>query len=309
LASAFLKFRVVACFSRFGAFTQVIVALSLATTWSVVLVAVVQPDSFFDNAADAKSWITENFTWFFIGAQNAWVFFVAYIWLKPEYHAMKLGSETDVPEYSALTWFMMMFSTAGTGTGLIFYGVAEPIYHLGYNRYLSRGYLTYDEISQEAINLTYYHWGLHAWLCYTVVGISLGIAANRMGLPLSMRSCFFPILGNMVFGSVGDLIDALAIVTTLFAVCTSMGLGAIQINTGLNELVPSIEKQSIAVQVVLIALMTVIAGLSAHAGLKWGVRVMSIMSFFVLTTLMFATLLADDTSYLLNLLVQSLGDS
>lgn len=85
--------------------------------------------------------------------------------------------------------FMMMFGMAGTGTGLIYYGVGEPIYHLGYNRYLARGYLSYDQISQEAINLSYYHWGIHAWLCYTVVGICLGVTSNRMGLPLTMRRC------------------------------------------------------------------------------------------------------------------------
>jgi choline-glycine betaine transporter len=143
-------------------------------------------------------------------------------------------------------------------------------------------------------------------MCYTVIGIALGISSNRMGLPLTMRSCFFPILGNMVFGSLGDLIDTLAIVTTVFAVCASMGIGAIQINTGLKELVPSVD-QSVTVQVVLIALMTVTAGISAHAGVRKGIRVLSIISFSVLTTLVLAVLLADDTAFLLNLFVQSVG--
>lgn len=143
-------------------------------------------------------------------------------------------------------------------------------------------------------------------MCYTVVGICLGIVVHRMGLPLSMRSCFYPIFGKMVWGSFGDVVDALAIMTTVFAVCTSMGLGAIQINTGLKKLAPATDK-SVVVQVVVIALITLVASISAHAGLRKGVRTLSIISFAVMTTLMVCTLLLDDTEYLLNLLVQSVG--
>ena len=91
------------------------------------------------------------------------MFFIAYIWLTPAYRSLKFGHDDDEPEYNTVTWFVMMFGTAGSGTGLIFYGVGEPIYHLGYNRYLSRGYMSYDQVSQEAINLCFYHWGIHAW--------------------------------------------------------------------------------------------------------------------------------------------------
>lgn len=98
-----------------------------------------------------------------MGGQNVWMFFIAYIYLTPAYRSLKFGKDDDIPEYNTVTWFVMMFGTAGSGTGLIFYGVGEPIYHLGYNRYLSRGYMSYDEVSQEAINLAFYHWGIHAW--------------------------------------------------------------------------------------------------------------------------------------------------
>ena len=141
----------------------VVVILSLIVTWVVVLVAILQSDLFFSNAADAKRWITSTFTWFFIGAQNTWVFFIVYIWLNSPYYYLKLGPSDSKPDYDTVTWFIMMFGTAGTGTGLVYYGVGEAIFHLGYNRYSSRGYLTYDQISQEAMNLTYYHWGIHAW--------------------------------------------------------------------------------------------------------------------------------------------------
>lgn len=143
-------------------------------------------------------------------------------------------------------------------------------------------------------------------MCYTVVGICLGITVHRMGLPLSMRSCFYPILGDTIWGSMGDIVDALAIITTVFAVCASMGLGAIQINTGLQKLAPAMDK-SVAAQVVVIALITLVASISAHAGLRKGVRVLSIISFAVMTTLLMCTLMVDDTEYLLNLFVQSIG--
>ena len=142
-------------------------------------------------------------------------------------------------------------------------------------------------------------------MCYTIVGISMGIVAHRMGLPLTIRSGLFPIFGKYVFGWFGDLVDALSIFTTLFAICTSMGVGAIQINTGLNLLFGV--KQSNLVQVILIALMTVLGGISAHAGLKRGVRVLSILTFCTMSALAFMVLLLDDTTYLLNLLVQSFG--
>ncbi|EKX31187.1 hypothetical protein GUITHDRAFT_91255 [Guillardia theta CCMP2712] len=283
----------------------VVIGLSLLGTLILVIIAVAKKDEFFSHTVITKRWITNNFTWLFIGAQNIWVLFIAYIWLIPKYGSMKLGHEDTKPDYNTVTWFMMMFGTAGTGTGLVYYGVGEPILHLGYNRYVARGYLTFDEISQTSINLAYYHWGIHAWMCYTIVGLSTGVAAYRLGLPLTIRSCFFPIFGKMVFGWFGDVVDTLSVFTTLFAICISMGVGAIQINTGLNMLFNV--NQSTGVKVILIALMTVLGGISAHAGLRRGVRVLSIISFCVMLSLLFMALLADDTKYLLNLFFQSIG--
>jgi choline-glycine betaine transporter len=102
---------------------------------------------------------------------------------------------------------MMMFMSAGAGTGLIYYGVGEPIYHLSYNRYVSTGNMNYNELSQQAMNLTYYHWGVHAWMCYTMFAIVQGIVSHRMGLPLTIRSCFFPIFGSKIYGKVDALIS------------------------------------------------------------------------------------------------------
>merc|ERR1719183_2690346 len=287
-------------------FNPVVLFVSVSCVLGVVVTAVADPDYFFTKAASSKTLITEYFTWFFVGSQNVWVVFVAYMFLNPMFNNMMLGEDDEVPEFDTVVWFMMILGTAGTGTGLIFYGVGEPIYHLGYNRYVSRGYTTYDELSQEAINLAFYHWGIHAWLCYSLVGVCVGITHHRMGLPLSLRSCFYPILGNKIFGSLGDMIDSLGVITTIMAICASMAIGAVQLNTGMNELWPGIAKSNLA-QLLLIAVMTMIASFSVHLGLQYGVRVLSIVSFAVMTTVCFCVFLADDLQYLLNLFVQSVG--
>eukprot|EP00802_Teleaulax_amphioxeia_P003302 Tamp_03305.p1 GENE.Tamp_03305~~Tamp_03305.p1 ORF type:complete len:794 (+),score=136.84 Tamp_03305:747-3128(+) len=284
----------------------VVFLVSMISVWAVVITAVAQPDKFFDSATESKRWITAKFTWLFIGAQNTWVLFIAYLFMNPSYRSMKLGPDDSEPDYNAVTWFVMMFGAAGGGTGLIYYGVGEPIFHLGFNRYVGKGYLTYDELSQEAINLTFFHWGIHTWMCYTIVGICMGLVTHRLGLPLTSRSCYFPLFGQIVYGTVGDAIDILSIITTVFAVCASMGVGVIQINAGLSFIAPSI-KETVGVQVFLILAMTITAGISAHMGLRRGVRVFSIVSFSVMSAVMIMVLLADDTTYLLNLMVQSFG--
>lgn len=152
------------------------------------------------------------------------------------------------------SWFMMMFS-AGIGIGLFFFGVAEPIYHyepcypgsvdadtgvatnnfagaggtcLG-NRYST---LTDDLRAQWAINLTFFHWGVHAWVAYCIVGLLLATVVYRKDLPMTMKSAFFPVIGDKIFGWMGDAIDTISVATTLFGVCTSLGLGVIQLNAG-----------------------------------------------------------------------------
>jgi len=279
---------------------------SIISVLVVVLIAVVNPEVFFDTATGSRRRVSREFTWLYVGSQNLWVLFMAYIYLNPDYRSVKLGSDDAKPEYNTVTWVVMMFGAAGTGTGLIYYGVAEPILHLGMNRYLATGYLSFDELSQEALNLAFFHWGIHTWVCYTIVGICMGMVTHRLGLPLCHRSCFFALFGQTIYGTVGDFVDMLSIVTTVFAVCTSMGVGAIQINTGISLIAPHIAK-SPGVQATLIVIMTVVAGASVRLGLRRGVRVLSIVAFSVMSSVLVMVLMADETQYLLNLMVQSLG--
>ena len=142
------------------------------------------------------------------------------------------GKDDEVPEYSDGTWFAMLFS-CGIGVGLFFFGVAEPIWHyIGPNRYTRDKYMPDNEIAQWAINLTYFHWGVHGWVVYVMVGMIMGFMSFRKGLPMTMKSCFYPLIGDRIYGWIGDFIDTFSVLTTLFGVCTSLGLGTLQVNRG-----------------------------------------------------------------------------
>ena len=162
-------------------------------------------------------------------------------------------------------------------------------------------------LAQQAMLLTMYHWGLHGWVVYTIVGLLLGIMAHRVGLPLTMKSCFYPLIGDQIFGWPGDLIDSISIIATLFGVCTSLGLGTIQINEGLHILNNDIPGDSVDIQVAIIWCITAVATASVLTGIKYGIRRISEVCFCGGLFLLFITIVMDNTTYILNLWVQSFG--
>lgn len=135
-----------------------------------------------------------------------------------------------------------------------------------------------NQEAQDAINVTLFHWGIHGWIVYVVIGLLLGFLCYRRGLPMTMRTCFYPLLGERVFGIIGDLIDILCIVCTMFGVCTSLGLGVIQLNNGLHRLNPDIAENT-NVQVVIIWCITGLATISVISGVKLGIRRLSEICF------------------------------
>lgn len=156
------------------------------------------------------------------------------------------------------------------------------------------------------MNITFFHWGIHGWIVYVVVGLLLGFLSYRKGLPMTMRSCFYPLLGDRIYGWMGDFIDTLSVVCTMFGVCTSLGLGAIQLNAGFQRLNRDIAF-SITNQIITIWGVTACATLSVISGLKLGIRRLSELCFGIGMILMLIVLFFDDTWYLLNLYVQSIG--
>ncbi|KAL5262838.1 hypothetical protein ACHWQZ_G008284 [Mnemiopsis leidyi] len=259
---------------------------------------------------DIKKDITYLFTWLYIGSQDLRTIFIIWLYFS-KYGKCKLGKDNDEPEFSDAEWFSMLFA-CGIGIGLFFFSVSEPLRHytisesLPTNRYVSDSFMPDNTLAQIALTITYYHWGLHAWVVYCVVGIILAFTSFRWDLPLTMKSCFYPLIGEKIFGWLGDSIDIISIVTTIFGVCTSLGIGAIQVNAGLNFLVPSISV-STPVQMIIIWTITFCATISVVSGLRRGIRRVSQASFIIGVSLLLVVLFLDETQYILNLFIQSLG--
>ena len=175
------------------------------------------------------------------------------------------------------------------------------------SRYSADPTLPDNSLAQLAINITLYHWGLHGWIVYTIIGVLLALVGHRLGLPLTMKSCFYPLIGDQIFGWPGDLIDSISIIATLFGVCTSLGLGTIQINEGLHILNNDIPGDDVKIQVMIIWCITAVATVSVLTGIKYGIRRISEICFILGLFLLSIVFFMDDTNFILNLMVQSFG--
>ncbi len=195
----------------------------------------------------------------------------------------------------------MLFS-AGMSIGLLFYGVAEPMFHFSASPIAEPGTI---EAARVAMDFTFLHWGLHPWALYALVGLALAFFAFNRNLPLSIRSAFYPLFGERIYGPIGNTIDIMATVATMFGVATSLGLGVQQVNAGLNHLlgVP----QTLVVQLVLIAAITSIATWSVVRGLDSGIKVLSYANMFAAGALLLFVLLVGPTLFILNALVENVG--
>lgn len=239
--------------------------------------------------------------WFLVLATNLVLAFLALTLLSSRAR-LRLGGAEAQPEFTRLAWIAMLFS-AGMGIGLMFYGVAEPLYHLSNPPHGASAFST--AAYQDAVATTYLHWGLHAWGIYTLVGLALAFFAFNHNQPLSLRAVLRPVLGERANGPLGDLVDIAAAVATLFGVATSLGLGVRQVNAGLDELAGI--GQGPAIQLVLIALITAVATLSVIAGLDKGIRRLSVLNVCLALGLLGFVLVAGPTLFILNGLVENLG--
>lgn len=214
---------------------------------------------------------------------------------------IKLGPDHSEPEYTNLSWFAMLFS-AGMGIGLLFFGVAEPMMHFAAPPV---GDPASIESAREALKITFFHWGLHAWAVYAIMAVILAYFCYRKDLPLLPRSAFYPILGNKIYGKLGDAIDTFSVIGTMFGVATSLGFGVAQVNAGLSYLfsIP----QSVGVQIILIAIITSFATVSVVLGLDGGIKKLSNINLILAVVLMVAVLLIGDTVDLLRSYIQNTG--
>src|SRR3546814_5856515 len=188
--------------------------------------------------------------------------------------------DDSVPDYKYGTWVAMLFS-AGMGIGIVFYGVAEPIMHFSQPPDAPPRSV---EAAREAMEITFFHWGVHAWAIYAVLGLAMAYFGYRRGMPLAIRSAFHPILGDRVHGPIGDFIDIFAVVGTLAGLATSLGLGVSQLNASMSYLFDL--PQNLATQLILIAIVTALATLTVATGLDNGIRRLSELIIIVSFVLM-----------------------
>jgi choline/glycine/proline betaine transport protein len=248
-----------------------------------------------------QSFITSTFGWVMIAGVAALLVFCVWLVFSPYAH-IKLGPDDSEPDYSTLSWFAMLFS-AGMGIGLLYYGVAEPITH-----YLDppRGVIPETPAAaQQAMNLTFHHYGFSPWAVYATLGLGLAYFGFRRDMPLTMRSLFHPLLGERVDGPLGHAIDILAVLGTMFGVATSLGFGVMQINAGMAFVFGwEISDRN---QLVLIAVITLAATASVYAGLDKGIQRLSQVNMTLAAGLLLFIFIAGPTVLLLSAYVENVG--
>ena len=248
-----------------------------------------------------QTFISNKFGWMLILSANIFVLFAFFIAFS-RFGKIRLGGQDAKPEFTTWAWFAMLFS-AGMGIGIMFFGVAEPIYHFSTPPFMAEAGTA--DAAQVAMAVTFFHWGIHAWAVYAVVGLALAFFAYNWGMPLTIRSAFYPLLGDRIYGWIGDVIDTLAVLATLFGLATSLGLGVGQANAGMNYLfgIPD----SVTTQVILIAIITGVATLSVVAGLDGGVRRLSELNINLAMVLLAFVLILGPTLFILNGFIQNVG--
>ncbi|MGQ9374136.1 choline BCCT transporter BetT [Acinetobacter tandoii] len=247
-----------------------------------------------------NQWIIDSFSWFYVLAVAFFLILLIFIAIS-DMGKIKLGPEHSSPEYSKGSWFAMLF-TAGMGIGLMFFGVAEPVMH-----YVSPPTGEGETLAsaQQAMRITFFHWGLHAWAIYALVGLSLAYFSFRHNLPLKVRSALYPLVGKKIYGPVGDAVDTFATLGTIFGVATTLGFGVTQINSGLNYLFGI--QQSVAIQVGLIVFVSFLASLSVGFGLDKGIKRLSELNLILALVLLLFVFFASSSIYILQTTIQNAG--
>jgi len=277
----------------FGGSALIVLAIAI---WAIIV-----PKSAEGTIATMVGWTSEWFGWFYVLLATAVLVFVLFLGFS-RYGRIKLGPEHAQPEFSTFAWAAMLFA-AGIGTDLMFFAVAEPV-----TQYLAPpvGQGETAEAAREATVWTLFHYGINGWGMYALMGMALAYFSYRMNLPLAIRSALYPIFGKRVNGALGHGVDMAAVVGTIFGVATSLGIGVVQLNFGLDVLfgIP----QGTGAQVGLIVLAVAMATLSAISGVDRGIKRLSQLNVLLAIGLAAFILIAGKTAFLLNAFVLNVGD-
>jgi glycine betaine transporter len=259
------------------------------------------PDHLGSSAEAALGWVLDTFGWFYLLLVSGFVLFGIVVAISP-FGNLRLGKEGDRPEHSFISWVGMLFA-AGLGAGFVFFGVAEPVlYYLDPPPGFSGG-----EAEAAVTGLRYgiFHWGLHAWGAFSVVGLALAYVQYRKGQPALVSSAFYPLLGDKTKGWMGNLIDILAVISTAAGVATTFGISALQMSGGVSYLTPL--DNGIPLQLTIIAIVTVLFLISAVRGINKGIKVLTNTNLVLAGILMVFVLLAGPTISLFQSMVTSIG--
>jgi glycine betaine transporter len=246
--------------------------------------------------------MVKNLGWSFILSASVFLFSIVFLLVSPLGN-IKLGGDNEKPAYSNLPWFAMLFS-CGMGIGLLFWGVSEPIWHYMWPPY---GEANTSEAAYVAMRYAFFHWGFHPWAIYAVVAASLAYFSYRKKLPMLLSSTLEPILGSKnIHGGWGILINALGVFATLFGLATSLGLGAMQIGSGLDSLwgIPS----TAGVWVVIVLVITAVAVVSTVSGIDRGIKYLSQFNIVIASLLIILVFIMGPTLFILNIFTHSTGD-
>lgn len=272
---------------------------------TLLIACLVIYSSFFQQHAQnvfaiTQAWIIENASWVYVLAVALILLFAVFLAVS-RYGDIKLGPDHSEPEYNNTTWFSMLFC-AGMGIGLMFFGVAEPVMH-----FIAPpvGDPQTVQAAREAMKLTFFHWGLHAWAIYAIVALILAYFSYRHNLPLTLRSALYPLIGERIYGPIGHAVDIFAVIGTVLGVATSLGYGVLQINSGLNHLYDLPINST--VQVCLIIGTMLLATLSVLSGLDKGIRRLSELNMILAVGLLLVVLVLGPTVFILQTFVQNTG--
>lgn len=281
-------------------FNPLVIGATLFFVVLLVAMILIAPEQMQTLLNDAKSGIFANFSWFYVLAFSVFLGFLVILSVS-SLGNIKLGNDEEEPEFGFLSWLAMLFA-AGMGVGLMFFGVAEPLTH--YLSDITTG--TAEQKQQEALLHTVFHWGVHAWAVYGTIALALAYFGFRYKLPLALRSCFYPLLKERINGKLGDLIDIMALLATLFGIITTLGFGASQLGAGLHQL-GWISENSFSLQVVVIAVVMSLAIFSAISGVGKGVKILSELNLTLAFSLLIFVLVAGPTLYLLSAFSDNIG--
>lgn len=276
--------------------------VSLAVVLALSGFGVIQPELLDAFSKTLHAGIIHHFGWGYLA--SAFMFLVFSLFLAfSKYGNIKLGGDNERPQYSYYGWFSMLFA-AGMGIGLIFWGVAEPLSHyLNPPAYIPE---SSGEAARFAMRYSFFHWGFHPWAIYIIMSLSISYFSFRRGMPPLISSCFYPLIGDRIFGFLGSLIDTLAVFATVFGIVTSLGLGAIQITSGLNAVfhVPA----GFTTTIIVIAVVTVLFMISSMTGLDKGIQILSKTNILLAIVVLGFMFIVGPTTDIMNIFTNTIAD-